>query len=125
MAGLVNIRESLSGMVDFLQSWDVSIKEKLVIVTVVARIYDRIDKDLDYDEQRYKEMMTAFENEFVAYLSDLYRCKNHQLDWTAWRLEWYIADGLGPQDPPTLNRIYDMFWDTTHEKVRYCASCFL
>lgn len=63
MEGLYDLFHSVS---DFIDSF-IILQSKLVLhVTYVVKIYDLVDKDLDYDEDYYNKFLINLQNLIIA-----------------------------------------------------------
>jgi hypothetical protein len=92
---------------------------------LTERLYDRIDKDLDLDEQGHRRLLDAWRDQLIGLLADAYRRTARGGDNSAlaagWVLHWHREDGLsqlGRASPP-LHREYRMDWDPERQAVRF------
>lgn len=120
---VANLKNNVEGMKDFLAHFEVHISDPSTIsVHLVFKTYERIDKDLDYNEQHYHHLRDRFCNELLEYLTDTFRYKRLEYGLTGWEVSLLLADGLRESDPARLIKIYRMFWNPQYEKPQLDCS---
>lgn len=120
---VVHLNNNVEGMRDFISEFEVRLGEDQTIgVRLVFKTYERIDKDLDYNEQHYHDLRDRYCNELLDYLTDVFRYKRLEYGLTGWDVSLSIADGLRESDPPRLVKTYRMYWNPQHEKCQLDCS---
>lgn len=116
------LRRNVEGMRDFLANFDVYLHDKEMILRLTFKTYERIDKDLDYNEQHYQDLQDRYCSELLDYLTDIFRYKRLEYNLSGWTVSLLIADGLRESDPPRLLKMYRMFWNLQEGRIQLDCS---